>query len=233
MEKQISSEILQEMQDYYRARAGEYNQWFYRQGRFDLGEQGNAHWNAEVADLFKHLKHQNLTGDVLELAPGTGIWTEQLLKTATTVTAVDASQEMLAINHARLGSERVSYVQADLFQWQPNRTYDAVCFCFWISHVPLDRLDSFLSMVASALKPGGKVFFVDSQPKPNDTTSDQPLLDKDQQVITRILNDGRTFQIIKNFYDPQDLTSRFSRAHLQMTVQEKPNFFIYGSGKRV
>jgi trans-aconitate methyltransferase len=59
-------------------------------------------------------------GSVLELACGPGVWTGQLLRYATDVTAVDASPEMLAIAAARFGSQRVRFVQADLFIWKPD-----------------------------------------------------------------------------------------------------------------
>jgi ubiquinone/menaquinone biosynthesis C-methylase UbiE len=55
------------------------------------------------------------TGSVLELACGPGMWTGQLLRHATDVTAVDASPEMLAIAAARVGGDRVRLLQADLF----------------------------------------------------------------------------------------------------------------------
>jgi demethylmenaquinone methyltransferase/2-methoxy-6-polyprenyl-1,4-benzoquinol methylase len=56
-------------------------------------------------------------GTVLELACGPGTWTPLLLRRASSVTAVDAAPEMLALARARLGTdhERVRFVQADLF----------------------------------------------------------------------------------------------------------------------
>ena len=93
---------------------------------------------------------------VLEFAAGTGVWTEALAANGATVTAVDASPEMLERNRARLGplTARVRYVQADVFSWRPDRSFDAVVFCFWISHVPVERLDSFLRNVADHAQSG-------------------------------------------------------------------------------
>jgi len=98
---------------------------------------------------------------VLELACGRGAWTSQLLRHATDVTAVDASPEMLAIAAARAGSERVRFIQADLFAWEPDRRYDVVFFGFWLSHVPPARFEPFWAVVADCLKPQGRVFFAD------------------------------------------------------------------------
>ncbi|HEY8744366.1 MAG TPA: class I SAM-dependent methyltransferase, partial [Chloroflexota bacterium] len=140
----MTEATLAEMAAYYRARAAEYDEWFYRRGRFDRGGEANTRWAAEAETVFTAFEVLPLTGDVLELAPGTGIWTERLTRTARSVTAVDASAEMLAINRAKVGSENVTYILGDLFQWRPDRTYDAVVFGFWISHVPHERFAAFL-----------------------------------------------------------------------------------------
>lgn len=61
---------------------------------------------------------------MLELAGGTGWWTEQLARTAATLTCVDPSPEAMEINCARLigaGLALPRYVEADLFAWVPER----------------------------------------------------------------------------------------------------------------
>ena len=62
------------------------------------------------------------------MAPGTGIWTEQLVKIGDQVTALDASPEMIAINQAKLASDKVTFIETDLFAWQPQQQYDMVFF---------------------------------------------------------------------------------------------------------
>lgn len=228
----VPEATLAEMAEYYRQRAAEYDEWFYRQGRYDKGPEANARWFAEAETVFAALDALGITGDVLELAPGTGIWTDRLARTARTITAVDASPEMVAINRAKVGSERVSYVLADLFAWRPERRYDAVCFGFWLSHVPLERLDAFLGTVADALKPGGALFFVDNRREPDSTARDQTLPETGEQLMTRKLNDGRTYQIVKNFYEPAALAARCAAHGLDVAVHETPTFFIYGAGTR-
>ncbi len=85
--------ILQEQIDYYRARASEYDQWFLRLGRYDRGEELNRAWFSEVGELRAWLAQQAPLGDTLELACGTGWWSEQLVQYASSLTAVDASPE--------------------------------------------------------------------------------------------------------------------------------------------
>lgn len=228
----VPAATLDEMKAYYRARAAEYDEWFYRQGRFDHGPERNARWLAEADEVFAALDQLGVSGDILELAPGTGIWTERLVARARSVTAVDASPEMVALNRAKVADPRVTYVLADLFAWQPDRRYDACVFAFWISHVPAERLDAFLATVAAALTPGGKVFFVDGRPEPTGTAPDHTLPAAGAQTMTRRLNDGRAFEIVKNFYDPAALAARCAATGLDVAVRETATYFLYGAGTR-
>jgi demethylmenaquinone methyltransferase/2-methoxy-6-polyprenyl-1,4-benzoquinol methylase len=232
MNRPVSSQTLETMQAYYKERAHEYDEWFYRQGRYNRSTETNARWFAETDEVFAAFDAFQLTGDVLELACGTGIWTERLLRTASTITAVDAASEMLEINYARVASKQVSYVQADLFSWHPGRVYDAVLFSFWISHVPLERLDGFLHSVANMLRPGGKIFFVDTRREASSTAQNQQLPKQDNQIMMRKLNDGRTFEIVKNFYDPVDLAMHCKDAGIDISIYETATYFLYGYGYR-
>lgn len=232
MSHDVPPRVLDEMKTYYRERAAEYDEWFYRRGRYDRGTQSNALWFAEVDEVLQALEDFHMPGNLLELAPGTGIWTERLLNTASSITAVDASSEMVAINRARVESERVEYILADLFAWQPPRSFDGIFFGFWLSHVPLERLDAFLDMLSSALRPGGKVFFVDGRREPTITAANHQLPEEGEQLMIRKLNDGRAFEIVKNFYDPAALAERFARHGLDVTVRETAPFFCMAAGKR-
>ena len=79
--------LLQEQIAYYRARAGEYDEWFLRTGRYDRGPEGNRQWFAEIAEVAEALAAFAPAGRVLELACGTGWWTAQLARNADSVTA--------------------------------------------------------------------------------------------------------------------------------------------------
>jgi 2-polyprenyl-3-methyl-5-hydroxy-6-metoxy-1,4-benzoquinol methylase len=232
MSQDVPARVLDEMMAYYRERANEYDEWFYRRGRYDRGARSNALWFAEADEVFHALSRFDMRGELLELAPGTGIWTERLLRTASTVTAVDASNEMIAINRARVNSERVEYVLADLFSWQPPHLYDGIFFGFWLSHVPLERLDAFLDMLAAALRPGGKIFFVDGRREPTGTAVNHQLPTEGEQLMTRKLNDGRAFKIVKNFYDPGPLAGRFAQHGINVTVKETATYFLFGYGEK-
>jgi demethylmenaquinone methyltransferase/2-methoxy-6-polyprenyl-1,4-benzoquinol methylase len=224
--------VLAQQLDYYRARALEYDKWWNREGRFDRGPEANTRWFAETTELEQVLERFDPRGDVLELACGTGLWTRHLVRYADTLTAVDAAPEVLAINHARVGDADVRYVQADLFDWSPAERYDACVFAFWLSHVPVDRFAAFWEMVAGCLKPGGRVLFIDSARTENSTAADHVLPSDGDDTMTRRLDDGREFQIIKRFYDPPGLTDALRELGWDASVSATPEFFIYGTATR-
>lgn len=228
----VPAPILDEMVAYYRARAPEYDEWWQRQGRYDRGPAANARWFAEIQEVLTDFDACGFTGAILELAPGTGNWTQQLLRTADTITAVDASPEMIDLNRARVQSKRVTYILADLFTWQPDRQYDAIFFGFWLSHVPTERLAGFWRTVALALRPGGKLFFLDNLREATTTSVDQHLPAADSQLMTRKLNDGRTFQIVKNYFEPARLTAQCQAAGLDVMVKTTTTYFLYGLGQK-
>ena len=224
--------VLTEQLDYYRARALEYDKWWNREGRFDRGPEANTRWFAETSELERVLERFDPRGDVLELACGTGLWTRHLVRHADSLTAVDAAPEVLAINRARVGDSRVRYLEADLFGWVAEDRYDAVVFSFWLSHVPAERFAAFWGLVAGALKPGGRVLFIDSARTERSTAADHVLPSGGDDVMTRRLDDGREFQIVKRFYDPPELERALQGLGWTASVGATSEFFIYGTATR-
>jgi SAM-dependent methyltransferase len=165
-------------------------------------------------------------GHVLELACGPGVWTERLLRFARSVTAIDAAPEMLARAKARVGGERVRFIQADLFHWRPAQRYDFVFFGFWLSHVPLDRFESFWSMVADSLAPAGRVFFVDD----NARTREELIEGESSTTIRRHLTDGSDFRLVKVPYQPAELEERLGRLGWRIRVTPTAGPFYWGAG---
>ena len=227
-------DLLDEQKRYYAARAPEYDDWWYRRGRYELEPDALARWWEDVAEADAALEEfalkleassakpptpgkKAMGGSVLELAAGTGIWTRKLVQLADRVVAVDANRETLALN-----TDEAEHVVADLFEWRPEaETFDVVFFSFWLSHVPEERLDDFWTLVRSALKPGGRVFLVDNNVKGDPTHRGRARVD--DGVERRQLSDGRKFDIVKHYRTPGDFP------HLDLRVTTNGHF-IYGGG---
>jgi len=165
---------------------------------------------------------------ILELAPGTGAWTQELLELGDTVTAIDAAPEMIAINKERVASPRVKYQLADLFDWEPQDDYDLVFFAFWLSHVPEERLYPFLRKIRGAVRRGGHLFVVDQC---DDLPGDPPP-EREGQLEMRRLSDGRVYSVVKVYYHPMLLTEAVKGLGFHPEAERVGEFF-YLRGRRV
>lgn len=231
-----ADEILADQIAYYRARAGEYDQWWFRTGRYDRGPEQNARWHADTAVVEAALETwlaARRLRTALELACGTGLFTRHLAPRVEHLTAVDASPEVLAINRARVAADNVEYVHADLFSWTPTQRYDAVFFSFWLSHVPRDRFEPFWKAVAAALNADGAAYLIDSAFDRTSTARDHVLPEQDAGIVARRLNDGREFRIVKLFYEPAALAARLGELGWSAVLHRTANYFIHGHAQRL
>ena len=219
------TELLREQRDYYEARAPEYDDSYTRTGLHDRGEEVNRSWRADVGRLERMFDEAPIAGDVVELAGGTGYWTDRLVGRCRSLCVIDGSNAMLDLNRERLGQHAASidYRVADLFEWQPDRAWDACVFTFWLSHVPDARVASFLNTVATSLRPGGAVYFVDKAAG-DDTAPER---------VERSLEDGRRFTIIDHQRPAVQLVDRFAAAGLDIEVETIGDRFCFGHGTKV
>jgi ubiquinone/menaquinone biosynthesis C-methylase UbiE len=221
--------LLEEQTQYYIARGANSDDWFYRRGRYDHGPVLNRAWFREAVELVQALSSFNASGNVLELAGGTGLWTQHLVMSANRVTVVDVSPESLAANRARLGSftSRVRYVEHDIFDWTPREKYDAIFFAFFLSHVPPDRFASFWELIRSCLAPEGRVFLTETLRSENALHLDYRLPARESIVTTRRFG-GREFRIYKNYLSPQSLTEHLAALGWEAHMHATHEFFLHG-----
>lgn len=216
--------LIAEQIAYYSARASEYLE--------DAGVYGvTPEAQSAAAQAFEAaLDAAAPLGDVLELACGPGTFTGELADRATSVAGVDASPEMLEIAAARIATRaNIHLSRTDLFAWTPDRRYDFVFFGFWLSHVPEERFASFWSAVASALKPGGRVMFIDDGHR----TSEELIEGPGSSTIERRLRDGRRFRAVKVALHPPSLQRSLDELGWAIEVRSLPGPFFMGLGGRV
>ena len=223
-------DLLAEQRAYYRARAPEYDDWWQRRGRYDRGDEHTDDWEDQVATVERALTVFAPTGDVLELAGGTGWWTERLARTATRLTVVDSSPEALELNREHVRRDDVEYVVADLFDWRPERSYDVVFFSFWLSHVPRDRFRAFWSLVRSCLTPGGRAFLVDNRndPTPQTNYRDPYVREYQRDLHIRHLGDDSAWRVVKVMYEPDELQTLLDTEGWDADV-DATRWFVFGS----
>jgi demethylmenaquinone methyltransferase/2-methoxy-6-polyprenyl-1,4-benzoquinol methylase len=212
----VTDDALTGQVDYYRRRAEEYD--------------ATAYGDLEVARprIARLVVQMRPTGDVLEIACGTGLWTEALAKAADSVTAVDAAPEALEIARARVPSPKASFEIADVFSWRPRRQFDVIFFSAWLSHVPMDRFERFWESLADLLTAGGRVLFIDEHV---DERPKEAYVAGEDEIVERQLRDGSAFRIVKNFIDPPQLEARLRRLGWECTVRRDGNDWICGEAQ--
>ncbi len=138
---------------------------------------------------------------MLEVACGTGWWTEALASCARSVVATDINEEVLAIAKAKqMRPGEFSFQRCNAFHLdEAEGEFDAALAAFWWSHLKRDELERFLRVLHSRLRPGSRVAFIDNIYVEGSST---PISRRDPEGNTyqlRKLGDGSTTEVLKNF----------------------------------
>jgi demethylmenaquinone methyltransferase/2-methoxy-6-polyprenyl-1,4-benzoquinol methylase len=235
-----TSELIANQIAYYRARAGEFDDWFERRREYRVSDEFVERWHADLAALRSWLTADAPTGHVLEIAAGSGNWTGELLRTADRVTAVDSSPEMMALLAKK--HDGVEQIVADIFSWEPPQSYDNLFCGFWISHVPAAHWEPFWALVDRALRPEGRVWIIDSA-HPDHASAhgppDWPVAAKlhrighaGNEVQQRTLRDGSEWTMVKRFWWPEDLAAKLGQLGWRAQVGHTDFAFIHGIVQR-
>lgn len=212
----MTDEVLADQVGYYRHRAAEYDVTAY-------GDLGTA--RARIARLITQLQP---TGTVLEIACGTGLWTQALAAFADTVTAIDAAPEMVEIARLRVPSANVTFEVADMFSWTTEAGFDVIFFSALLSHVPTSRFEQFWQLLRSLLAEGGRVLFIDEHA---DEREKEAYVAGQDEIVERRLRDGRTFRIVKNFLDPDRLAHRLHELGWECEIRRDGSDWVRGEAR--
>ena len=175
--------------DYYQARAPEYDAIYAKPER-----QG------DLRQLEHNLPPALANRKCLEIACGTGYWTQFLARSAGSLTGVDVTPATLAIAQRRCQNMRVGFVRGSAFAL-PFRAdaFDGAFAGFWISHVGRSALPGFLAHLHGCLRAGARVVLLDNLYVPGNST---PIAHRDGEGNTfqdRTLADGSRTRVLKNF----------------------------------
>jgi len=164
---------------------------------------------------------------VLEIACGTGWWTEVLSNTARSVVATDINDEVLAIARTKkLGAASVSFQRTDAFQLdQLAGDFDAALAVFWWSHLTPPDLEKFLQTLHRRLKPGSVVVFIDNQFVPGSSTPSSRRDEEGNTYQQRRLDDGSTTEVLKNFPTDEGITRVLQGQAKELTLCRSQYFW--------
>ena len=208
----MTGTVTPQLEAYYAKRAREYER------IYDKAER-----QEELAWLRERLPKLFEGRRVLEIACGTGYWTQFIAKKAVHVTACDINEPVLEIAREKpIAKGRVTFAKADAFA--PGdlcKGCDAAFAGFWWSHVRKSDLARWLAAVAKALEPGALVAMLDNRYVEGSST---PVSRRDAEGNTyqvRPLLSGETHEVLKNFPTAAELADAVrpfaAEAHLEET----------------
>lgn len=204
------------MKQYYARRAGEYESIYHKPER----QHDLRLLESRIAELFSG-RH------VLEIACGTGYWTQFAARTAHSITATDINPEVIAIAAAKEYRAAPLFLIADAYAPQNIvGDFDALLSAFWWSHVPKRHLAEFLGNLCKRLPPGSPIVFLDNRFVEGSST---PVAFTDQFGNTyqdRVLKDGSTHRVLKNFPGSDEIKSSLSPKAEDIAVLELEYYWL-------
>ena len=186
------------LKHYYAARAREYERIYAKPER-----------QADLARLKELLPPMFAGRRVLEVACGTGYWTQFIAHSAASIVAIDANPETLAVAAEKSWpGGRVHFRIADAYSLPAELgMFDAVFAGFWWSHVAVRDRPRFLRALDQRLLPRAKVVLLDNLFAQGSST---PVAHRDDEGNTyqqRRLDDGTEHVVLKNFPSGSELAA--------------------------
>jgi ubiquinone/menaquinone biosynthesis C-methylase UbiE len=204
-----------ELEQYYAARASEYDRVYTKPER-----------QADLRAIERWLPQVFAGKAVLEVACGTGYWTQFIAPAARSLVAIDASREVLDIARSRVDARHVAFAEGDAYAPPADGgPFDAAFAGFWWSHVPRERLDEFLRGLHRVLVPGAKVVFLDNRFVEGSST---PISGQDEHgnaYQSRTLEVGSVHRVLKNFPSGQALRETVAGVASEVAYREWQYFW--------
>jgi SAM-dependent methyltransferase len=194
-----AEDIVREMNEYYRARAPWHDGY--------MSYTDNAAMEDLLAPVIAFVEPFVAGRDVLEIACGTGNWTQVLARRARSVLAMDINESMVAIARSKeYAGGAVSFLVDDAYGMASVRGgFQASFAADWWSHVPASRLRPFLRLLHSKLASESRVVFVDMLPQDHPDLTPYRRDEEGNLIHRRRLPDGHEFDVLKNFPKRDDV----------------------------
>ncbi len=181
--------------DYYAQRAHEYERIYAKPER-----------QADLAVL-REFCAQVLAGqNILEIACGTGYWTQVVSQTARSITATDFNEAVLQIASAKKYGGEVRFQQADAFNLSfPQINFTAGLAQHWWSHLKKSAVKSFLTQFHRQFSSGALLVFMDNKFVAGSSTPISRTDDEGNTYQSRKLDNGTEHEVLKNFPDEKEV----------------------------
>ena len=208
--------MSQEMEQYYAKRALEYEEIYLKPERQECIKESKT----LLKSIFK-------SKNILEIACGTGFWTEPISEAASSIMAIDLNTEVLEIAKNKQYGCQVTFMEDDSYKLSKvTKRYDSLFAGFWFSHIPKSKVKEFLELVHSKLDNNAILVFMDNLYVEGSSTPVSRYDSEGNSYQIRPLKDGSKHEVLKNFYSTEELKSVFSSYGNNITVSDYRYFWI-------
>ena len=184
------------MKEYYAARAREYDRIYQKPER-----------QADLHAISEWLPSKFVGARVLEIACGTGYWTQFIARVTLHIAALDAAPETLEIARGRVPGSNVEFLVGDAYDPPREGSFDAAFCGFWFSHVLRGRQREFLARLNASLRRSARVVMLDNRYVEGSSTPVAAYDADGNAYQDRRLDDGSTHRVLKNFPAEEELRS--------------------------
>ena len=193
----------------------------------DMYLRSDPMWRRELEAVADAMTKVLCDRRVLEVACGTGFWTEIVAKVALHVVAIDVSEKMLTFAQKRKpSSDNVEYSYGDAYALaEVSSEFNAGLACFWFSHIPKARIDEFLGGFHKKLGKAAVVFLADNVYVPGIGGQLISKAGVEDTFKLREGSDGSKYEVLKNYYNRDTLRRLLSSRTLDLEVHEAKYFW--------
>lgn len=202
---------------YYAQRAAHYDDIYRQPERQD-----------DLEDLGERVQELLIGKKVLEVACGTGYWTEKIAGLADSIVATDINPVMLELAQnklANLGLPGIHFELANSLAL-PSGDFDACLAGFWWSHVPRAEQSPFLDGIRHSCGSGTLLVMFDNCEVEGETL---PIARTDLEGNTfqiRRLPDGSRHEVLKNYPTDSALRKKLAVHARDIRLVRNDNFWL-------
>ncbi|MCO4294041.1 class I SAM-dependent methyltransferase [Solitalea sp. MAHUQ-68] len=208
--------MSQNLIDYYKIRATEYESIYTKPER-----------QSDLIKTKQFLKTLFTNKAILEIACGTGYWTETIAETACSIVATDINQTVIDIAKTKTYTQNnVQFKTADFYSLKSENQYEALFGGFIWSHILTQELDKFISRISRNVAKGGKIVLMDNNFVEGSNTPVSKTDELGNTFQTRSLSDGSTHLILKNFPTAEFLREKAQLFSKDIEVIELEYFWV-------
>ena len=206
-----------DMQTYYAERAPVYDRVYdYPERQDDLR-------------FFETYLPKQLSGlDVLEVAAGTGYWTEHIARSARSITATDANENTLRQLRERSIPGTVEVRTVDAYSLEAmGMTFNGAFAGLWLSHVPIEKLGQFFDSLHGCLESGAQVVLMDNTRAQCERL---PISHTDLAGNTyqdRPTDAGKHYRVLKNFPTETELLGQVDGCSSAHRFIAREHFWLF------